>query len=38
VKIAVLSQINLKEHPEIIKLVDTAAGEELADLLKLPPD
>lgn len=36
VKIHLLNQINLKNHPELVRLLE--AGEELADLLKLPPD
>ena len=36
IKILMLSTINLKNHPELIKLV--AEGEELGDLLKLPPE
>jgi len=36
VKIQLLSQINLKEHPELVRLLEP--GEELSDLLKLPPD
>jgi plastin-1 len=36
IKILMLSSINLKSHPELIKLVQE--GEELADLLKLPPE
>ena len=36
VRIQLLSQINLKSHPELVRLLE--AGEELADLLKLPPD
>lgn len=31
-----LNTINLKNHPELVRLL--AEGEELADLLKLPPD
>lgn len=36
VRIQLLGQINLKEHPELVRLLEE--GEELADLLKLPPD
>mmetsp|Transcript_6685 Transcript_6685/g.6548 ORF Transcript_6685/g.6548 Transcript_6685/m.6548 type:complete len:612 (-) Transcript_6685:35-1870(-) len=36
IKILTLSPINLKAHPELIKLVEE--GEELSDLLKLQPD
>lgn len=36
IKILMLSTINLKNHPELIKLV--AEGEELGDLLKLAPE
>jgi len=36
VKIHLLNSINLKNHPELVRLLET--GEELADLLKLPPD
>jgi len=36
VKIQLLAMINLKNHPELIKLLDD--NEELGDLLKLPPD
>jgi len=36
VRIQLLSQINLKEHPELVRLLEE--GEELSDLLKLPPD
>lgn len=36
VKIHLLNSINLKNHPELVRLLE--AGEELADLLKLPPD
>lgn len=36
VKIHLLGSINLKNHPELIRLLED--GETLADLLKLPPD
>jgi plastin-1 len=36
VKIHLLNSINLKNHPELIRLLEE--GETLADLLKLPPD
>ena len=36
VRIQLLGQINLKEHPELVRLLEE--GEELSDLLKLPPD
>jgi plastin-1 len=36
VKIQLLNSINLKNHPELIRLLEN--GEELSDLLKLPPD
>jgi len=36
VKLQLLNSINLKSHPELIRLLE--AGEELSDLLKLPPD
>ncbi len=36
VKIQLLAMINLKNHPELIKLVEE--DEELSDLLKLPAD
>lgn len=36
VKIQLLNSINLKNHPELIRLLED--GEELSDLLKLPPD
>jgi len=36
VKIQLLNSINLKNHPELVRLLEE--GEELADLLKLPPD
>ena len=36
VKIQLLNSINLKSHPELIRLLES--GEELSDLLKLPPD
>jgi len=36
VKIQLLNSINLKNHPELIRLLEE--GEELRDLLKLPPD
>jgi len=36
VRIQLLSQINLKEHPELVRLLEP--GEELSDLLKLPAD
>jgi len=36
VKIQLLNSINLKNHPELIRLLEE--GEELSDLLKLPPD
>jgi len=36
VRIQLLSMINLKEHPELVRLLEP--GEELSDLLKLPAD
>jgi len=36
VKIQLLNSINLKNHPELVRLLEQ--GEELADLLKLPPE
>lgn len=36
VKIQLLSAINLKSHPELVRLLEE--GETLADLLKLPPE
>eukprot|EP00743_Colponemidia_sp_Colp-15_P000426 GILK01000487.1.p1 GENE.GILK01000487.1~~GILK01000487.1.p1 ORF type:complete len:651 (-),score=158.79 GILK01000487.1:343-2151(-) len=36
VKIQLLSAINLKQHPELIRLLEE--GEELGDLLKLPAE
>jgi len=36
VKIHLLNSINLKNHPELIALLED--GETLADLLKLPPE
>jgi plastin-1 len=36
VKIQLLASINLKETPELVKLLHD--GEELADLIKLPPE
>jgi plastin-1 len=36
VKLQLLNSINLKNHPELVRLLED--GEELADLLKLPPD
>jgi len=36
IKILMLSSINLKAHPELVKLVKE--NEELTDLLKLPPE
>lgn len=36
VKLQLLNSINLKNHPELIRLLEE--GEELADLLRLPPD
>jgi len=36
VKISLLNSINLKNHPELIRLLES--GEELSDLLRLPPD
>ena len=36
VRIQLLRQINLKSHPELVRLLEE--GEELSDLLKLPPD
>jgi len=36
VKIQLLNTINLKNHPELVRLLED--GEELSDLLKLPPD
>mmetsp|Transcript_11248 Transcript_11248/g.35886 ORF Transcript_11248/g.35886 Transcript_11248/m.35886 type:complete len:655 (+) Transcript_11248:38-2002(+) len=38
VKIQLLSAINLKQHPELVRLLNEDEGEELADLLKLPPE
>jgi len=36
VKIQLLNSINLKNHPELMRLLED--GEELSDLMKLPPD
>ena len=36
VKIHLLNNINLKNHPELVRLLE--ANEELSDLLKLPPE
>jgi len=36
VKIHLLNSINLKNHPELVRLLEQ--GESLADLLKLPPE
>jgi len=36
VKIHLLNSINLKNHPELVRLLED--GETLADLLRLPPD
>lgn len=36
VKIQLLGRIDLKNHPELIRLLED--GEELADLLRLPPE
>lgn len=36
VKIQLLSAISLKEHPELVRLLND--GEELPDLLRLPPE
>jgi len=36
VKIQLTSQINLLQHPELVRLLEP--GEELSELLKLPPD
>lgn len=36
VKLQLLNSINLKNHPELVRLLED--GEELADLLRLPPD
>ncbi|KAH9251036.1 hypothetical protein BASA81_011096 [Batrachochytrium salamandrivorans] len=36
VRIQLLSQISLKNHPELVRLLED--GEELSDLLKLPAD
>jgi len=36
VKVHLLNSINLKNHPELVRLLEE--GETLADLLKLPPD
>jgi len=36
VKIALLNSINLKNHPALIRLLES--GEELSDLLRLPPE
>ena len=36
IKIGLLSDINLKEHPELVRLLND--GEELSDLLKLSPE
>lgn len=36
VKIQLLNSINLKNHPELVRLLEP--GEELSDLLKLPPE
>jgi plastin-1 len=36
IKIGLLADINLKEHPELVRLLND--GEELSDLLKLSPE
>lgn len=36
VKVQLLSQITIKEHPELVRLLKE--GEELVDMLKLPPE
>eukprot|EP00761_Pharyngomonas_kirbyi_P011416 gb/GECH01011441.1/.p1 GENE.gb/GECH01011441.1/~~gb/GECH01011441.1/.p1 ORF type:complete len:610 (+),score=136.96 gb/GECH01011441.1/:1-1830(+) len=36
IKIGLLSAIDLKNHPELVRLLEE--GEELSDLLKLPPE
>lgn len=36
IKIGLLMDINLKQHPELVRLLND--GEELKDLLKLPPE
>lgn len=36
IKILMLSKVNLKNHPELVKLVEE--GEELSDLLKMSPE
>ena len=36
VKIHLLNSINLKNHPELVRLLEE--GEDLSDLLKLPPE
>lgn len=36
IKIVLLASVNIKSHPELIKLLNE--GEELRDLLKLPPE
>ena len=36
VKLQLMSGVSIAEHPEIFRLL--APGEELADLLKLPPE
>jgi plastin-1 len=36
IKIGLLQDINLKQHPELVRLLEE--GEELSDLLKLPAD
>lgn len=36
VKVQLLAQISIKEHPELVKLLKT--DEELVDMLKLPPE
>lgn len=38
IKIILVKDINLKHVPELARLVDEDNDEELADLLKLPPD
>lgn len=38
IRIILVKDINLKHVPELARLVNEDEGEELADLLKLPPD
>ena len=38
IRIILVKDINLKHHPELARLVNEDEDEELADLLKLPPD